>query len=172
MSMSFRHLNSTFGWSHIAGSAYQKWPTESFIHSVCVRVCFWVCVTCRLYHCILISVVKDPQITPLVCFWTVSSSHSRQWQIAPFTPIVTPFLHPRHMHPITSKTIQRITHVSLFLRKKQPHTRRPQNTPYTVQRFDSPPEIWGISRSLMRVRQTDFQEKVDAKFTFQIPCGI
>jgi len=25
----FGHLNSTFGWSHIASSAYQKWPTKN-----------------------------------------------------------------------------------------------------------------------------------------------
>ena len=28
----FWHLNSTFGSSHIASSAYQKWPTKNFSH--------------------------------------------------------------------------------------------------------------------------------------------
>jgi len=110
-----------------------------------------------------ISVVKDPlNKHPSPALETYNPCYSCQWQIAPFTPIVTPFLHPRHVRPITSKTIQRITHVSA---KKQPHT-----ATYTVPRFDSQPEIWGTFRSLMRVRQTDFQEKVDAKFTFHSPC--
>jgi hypothetical protein len=29
----FRHLNSTFGSSRIASSAYQKWPTKNYKHS-------------------------------------------------------------------------------------------------------------------------------------------